>query len=159
MKPKPATSALLVFCLFSCGQSEAITSTRTINSLDELPYSDNHLASHVLAYTSSCTETVESSGIQDGTFGHAFYILQGQASAHVFGHLNYSTGCTVVCLERGTPRALVARPMPHRYWINGAVDLDGDGREIEKMDLNDFVNSDGCGQVEYGVVNFLDEVS
>jgi hypothetical protein len=157
LKPKPA-SATVALLLFSYGQSEAIASTRAIKSIDELPYSDNHLASHVLAYTSSCTETVESSGIKDGIFGHVFYMLQGDASARVFGHLN-SAGCTVVCLEKGTPRAVIARPMPRRYWIDGAVDLDGDGSEIVKMDLNDFLSSDGCGQVEYGVVNSLDGVS
>lgn len=79
---------------------------------------------------------------------------------HVFGHL-ISSGCAAACLEKGTPRYSVAQPMPHRYWINGKVDdLDGDGNEIvETLDFNEFMSSEGCGRVEYGTVNFLDDVS
>lgn len=157
MKPKPVLAALGVACFKSVASAAAVD---TVNSLDELPYdsSDNHLASHIFAYTSSCIQIVENSPVQDGIFSHKFYVLEGTAEEDVFGHLDSSVECKVACLEKGTPRSLVARPMPHRYWIDGMVDR-GDGTVTDEISLFDFVTSDGCGMVEYGFINYLDRVS
>jgi hypothetical protein len=132
----------------------------SISSLDDLPYdSANHLASHILAYTSTCTDIFnDEDDLRDELKYHIFIMLEGQASTNTFGHLpTFTSECIVACIEKATPKSVVARPMPHRYWINGKVNVDGDGN-IEEMSLSDFVRGDGCGQVEYGMLNFLDRV-
>jgi hypothetical protein len=142
-------------------QCKASAAPSVIRHLDDLPYdSENHLASHIFTYTSSCTSAIDASEIKEGIFSHEFYLLEGEAAVGVFGHLpSYPTTCTAACLEKGTPRSVAARPMPHRYWINGIVDIDGDGKTRVHLDLLDFLGSDGCGEVEYGFVNFLERVS
>lgn len=160
MKPKPGNVFLTAVILTHARWEAALASSRSIKSLDELPYdTNNHLYSHILAYTSSCTKAIADSGMKDGIFSHKFYLLEGDASTDVFGNLS-SSGCTAACLEKGTPRSVVARPMPHRYFIDGQVnDLDEDGKEItHSMSLKEFMSSEGCGRVEYGSINFLDEV-
>ena len=89
----------------------------------------------------------------------------------VFGHLNLVASssedgegdetlkCAAVCLEKGTLETVVKRPLPHRYWVDGTVDQDGDGRRVDDMTFMDFVFSDGCGKVEYGMVNYHENVS
>ncbi|KAL7476247.1 hypothetical protein ACHAW6_002120 [Cyclotella cf. meneghiniana] len=135
----------------------------TIRSLDDLPYDANdHLATHVFAYPSRCSSVVSyEHRIYSNIFHHKFVSLAGEALAAVFGHLNSAhqndddaSDCMAVCLEKGTPKSVVARPLPHRYWRNGAVDQDGKGTDIEQMSLVDFLYSDGCGKVEYGMVNY-----
>ena len=173
MKPKPVLAALGV-ASSSSFKSAALSSAapdNTVNSLDELPYDDTnnsddssskqqrlHLASHIFAHTSSCTDAIESDNVHDGIFSHTFYLLEGAAAQEVFGHLDSSVECKVACLEKGTPRSLVSRPMPHRYWMDGIVDR-GDGTGMGQMSLMEFLGSEGCGMVEYGVINYLDRVS
>jgi hypothetical protein len=130
----------------------------TISSLADLPYDSNgHLSSHVLAFPSRCFDAFDDPRMPSGIFDHQFVMLQGAAFHSVFGHLPPSTSdkdCMAACLERGTPGQVVARPLPHRYWRNGKVDQDGDGSRMEDMSLLDFLYSDGCGKVEYGMVNY-----
>lgn len=159
------------------------TSIEVINSLSQLPYDENdHLSTHIFAYTSSgCNEIDHDPAAKDGMLGHTFIKLEGQAAEDVFGHLpkqqiatttdynndNNEDGeeqrnndCKAVCLEKGTPKQVIARPLPHRYWRNGVVDQDGDGKRVEEMERAvDFLYSDGCGRVEYGFVNYHDSVS
>lgn len=141
---------------------------RTISSLSELRYNgDDRLAGHVFAYPAGeCADIVEKDGkIFDGVWGHEFTALEGQAYADVFGHLEGIDGsagppkgvksdrdCVAACLERGTLRRVVARPLPHRYWNRGEVDDEGEMKKVENFDR--FLSSDGCGKVEYGFVNY-----
>ncbi|KAL7502996.1 hypothetical protein ACHAXN_000852 [Cyclotella atomus] len=143
--------------------SSSSSSIPTISSLDSLPYDENgHLSTHILAIPSRCSEKLDDPRVPSGIFGHRKVLLEGEASAAVFGHLlgdddggdDDEAKCAAVCLEKGTIRSVVARPLPHRYWLDGAVDQDGDGRRVEEMTLLDFVYSDGCGKVEYGMVNY-----
>lgn len=159
MNPKPIVFVATAIA-FACLNLLVFVESSTIKTLDELPYdANNHLSSHVLAYPSSCIATIRAAtGIYDGIFLHQFYELKDDAASSVFGHLS-NVGCNVACLEKGTPKAVVARPMPHKYWMDGIVDNNGDGKEIERMGLEEFVSSEGCGQVEYIFVNFLDRVS
>ena len=159
MKPNPVDTLLATTIILVCLNVLVPAESSIIKTLDELPYdTSNHLSSHVLAYSSSCIAAIRAStGIYDGIFSHRFYELTGDAASSVFGHLS-NKGCNVACLEKGTPKAIVARPMPHRYWMDGVVDNNGDGKEIEHMGLEEFVSGEGCGQVEYVCVNFLDRV-
>ena len=129
---------------------------------NQFPYDANaRLSTHVLAFPSSCTDALTSDPrVPNGIFRHAFHALSDDALSDVFGHLNLHDGqCAAVCLEKGTLRSVVKRPLPHRYWVDGTVDQDGDGRRVEEMSFMDFVYSDGCGRVEYGLVNYHDNVS
>ena len=136
----------------------------TISSLSSLPYDANaRLSTHVLAFPSRCIDALSDPRIPDGIFHHAFYALEDDALHDVFGHLNLEDGetlkCAAVCLEKGTLETVVKRPLPHRYWVDGTVDQDGDGRRVDDMTFMDFVFSDGCGKVEYGMVNYHENVS
>ena len=154
MKFSKSTSLLLSILTHSTDSA----SIPTVSTLDDLPYDSNdRLSTHVLAYPSRCSDLVSGTGsLRDGIFHHAFYSLQGEAHRQVFGHFDDEAECMVVCLEKGTPRSVVARPLPHRYWRDGEVDLDGTGEDnnVQQMSLPDFVWSDGCGKVEYGMVNY-----
>jgi len=86
-------------------------------------------------------------------YGHQFLALEGKAFRDVFGEeAEFPSSpasvrdCQAVCLELGTLKSVVARPLPHRYW----------GREEAKRQLYDFMLSDSCGRVEYGFVNYQD---
>ena len=165
MKPtattKAASWALALALQLQSATSEGGAAPH-ISSLDALPYDSNdHLATHVLAVPSRCVETVDYR-LAEGVLGHRLYALEGgsEAMGAVFGHLagDGDEKCMAACLERGTPRSVVARPLPHRYWRDGTVDQDGDGQRMEEMSLLDFAYSDGCGKVEYGMVNYHDQV-
>lgn len=133
----------------------------TISSLDSLPYDENNrLSTHVLAYPSHCADKLDDPRIPDGLFHHRKISVEGDALRAIFGHIpNDDNRCMAACLEKGTEESVVARPLPHRYWIDGYVDQDGDGKRMEEMTLLDFVYSDGCGKVEWGMVNYHDRVS
>ncbi len=139
----------------------------TILDLSELPYNeDNRLATHIFAYPAgACAELIDSdNSVWDGNHGHAFVALDGEAYRNVFGHLEGFVSdsppttvesfhdCLAVCLERGTDRSIVARPLPHKYWQYG--EKDDEGEMIEVDNISEFFSSDSCGRVEYGFVNY-----
>jgi hypothetical protein len=170
MKLSTASFHLLLSLLTSSVANGSIESQDdanllTISSLDNFPYDENnHLASHILAIPSRCHDKLDDPRVPNHIFHHQKVLLEGEASDAVFGHLllgdnNDEGACAAVCLEKGTNKSVVARPLPHRYWLDGKVDQDGDGRRVEDMTLLDFIYSDGCGKVEYGMVNYHERVS
>ena len=161
MKPTTTTKAAWALALLTLlPPATPSDPTPTISSLSALPYDTNdRLSSHILAVPSHCIDTVDYR-LAQGVLGHHLYALTNEATNAVFGHLNPQPDeCLAACLEQGTPRSVVARPLPHRYWREGKVDQDGDGERVEEMNLMDFVYSDGCGKVEYGMVNYHERVS
>ena len=157
------TLPLLALALTSSGAEAA----PTISSLSDLPYSeDDRLEGHIFAYPAGeCASLVESdTSIHDGQWGHKFVALEGEAYGAVFGHLEGVDAsappadaksfhdCFAACLEKGTHRDVVARPLPHRYWQKGEVDDEGTINKVESADA--FLTSDSCGKVEYGFVNY-----
>jgi len=154
----------LLLLLHQSAPSVASADIPTISSLNDLPYDTNdHLVTHVFAYPARCSESLRDSRLFNGIFHHAFYALTDDAERRVFGHFSSEAdtdaNCMAVCLEKGTLKSVVARPLPHRYWNGGQVDRDGDGTHVVQMDLMDFMYSDGCGKVEYGMVNYHERVS
>lgn len=138
-----------------------------VRDLSELPYNEDHrLATHIFAYPAGpCAQLINTDvSMWDGNHGHAFVELDGLAYRDVFGHLGGTNSdappttaenfrdCPAVCLEKGTDRNLVARPLPHRYWQYGKKD--DEGEMIEVGSVNEFFGSDSCGRVEYGFVNY-----
>lgn len=143
----------------------------TITSLADLPYNeDNRLSTHIFAYPAGkCAALIDSDKkIADGRWEHKFVALDGEAYGAVFGHLegvdasspptdvNSFHDCMAVCLERGTLQSVVARPLPHRYWKKGQVDNEGEMVEVDNMDR--FLATDACGQVEYGFVSYHENI-
>lgn len=142
----------------------------TITSLDELSYNeDDRLSEHIFAFPAGeCASFIESDDtIFDGQWRHKFVALGGEAYAAVFGHLEGVDGaagpptgaksvldCHAACLEKGTMRKVVARPLPHRYWKKGKVEDEGKVTDVELIFR--FLTSDACGKVEYGFVNYHD---
>lgn len=138
----------------------------TILDLADLPFNeDNRLAEHIFAYPAGvCATLIDSDKtMKDGHHGHKFVALDGEAYNDVFGHLqdvpnspptnaNSFYDCLAVCLEKGTNRSVVARPLPHRYWQYGEKDDEGEMVEVDAIDS--FFGSDSCGRVEYGFVNY-----
>ena len=147
-------------------------SITTISNLDDLPYDENdHLSTHIFAYPSGkCASLLKDGNVvqfDDGDFGHQWIGLDGEAFNSVFGHhleegsaqllftndddddkiTNFNKDCVAVCLEKGTLRNIVARPLPHRYFIHGNVDQDGDGRKIDETTVQQFFMSDSCAKV------------
>jgi len=162
------SSALLLPLLLSLPSQNGVHAAPTITSLDELEYNeDNRLANHIFAYPAGkCASLIDAdSTIYDGEWGHKFIALDGDAYHKVFGHLEGVDGsagpptavdsykdCFTACLEKGTLRSVVARPLPHRYWNRGIVEDEGEKKQVENMDA--FITSDACGKVEYGFVNY-----
>ena len=164
---KPA----LLLPLLSLLSHNGIHAASTISSLTDLPYNeDNRLSTHIFAYPAGqCASLIDAdTTIYEGQWDHKFVALEGDAFSAVFGHLegvdaaapptnvNSFHDCLAVCLERGTLQSVVARPLPHRYWKNGEVE---DEDEIIKVDTMDqFLTSDACGKVEYGFINYHDNL-
>jgi hypothetical protein len=133
------------------------------SSLSDLPFDENdHLSTHILAVPAGkCASLLkDAADFDDGSFGHQWMELKGEASKSVFGHLeafadfpeddevtDFNEDCLAVCLEKGTLREVVARPLPHRYFIQGEVDQDGDGGRVDEMTLQNFFMSDSCARV------------
>ena len=133
------------------------------SSLSELPFDENdHLSTHILAVPAGKCASLLSDAFdfEDGSFGHHWMELNGEAFESVFGHLetfadfpkdnevtDFNTDCLAVCLERGTLREVVARPLPHRYFVQGKVDQDGDGGRVDEMTALNFFMSDSCAKV------------
>ena len=139
-----------------------------ITTLSDLPFNDdNRLTSHIFAYPAGkCASLVDAdTTIHDGIWEHKFFALEGEAYRSVFGHLEGVPesppsadevtsfhDCLAVCIERGSLQSVVARPLPHRYWKYGQK-LD-ELNAIEMENIASFLNSDSCGKVEYGFVNY-----
>ena len=154
-QPKAAPIVGLALSLLSSAAQEI----PAISSLaDNLPFDSNdRLSTHIFAFPQGeCASLVQADeDIHDGIYGHKFVALEGQAFQDVFGEdaiipVSPATtqDCQAVCLELGTMKSVVARPLPHRYW----------GEQEEKKSLFDFLLSDSCGKVEYGFVNYNDTV-
>ena len=138
----------------------------TILNLADLPFNeDNRLVEHIFAYPAgACATLIDSDHTMiDGNYGHKFVALAGGAYKDVFGHLEGVSDspptnadsfrdCLAVCLEKGTSQSVVARPLPHRYWHYGQKDDQGDMVKVDTINI--FFNSDSCGKVEYGFVNY-----
>eukprot|EP00578_Thalassiosira_sp_NH16_P024176 CAMPEP_0181101030 /NCGR_PEP_ID=MMETSP1071-20121207/13524_1 /TAXON_ID=35127 /ORGANISM="Thalassiosira sp., Strain NH16" /LENGTH=526 /DNA_ID=CAMNT_0023183829 /DNA_START=83 /DNA_END=1663 /DNA_ORIENTATION=- len=136
----------------------------TITSLADLPYNeDDRLSNHIFAYPAGkCASFIDPDN--DGMWQHKFVALDGEAYGAVFGHLedvdaaappadaDSFLDCLAVCLEKGTLRSVVARPLPHRYWKNGEVDDEGEHVRVD--DVVKFLTTDSCGKVEYGFVSY-----
>ena len=134
----------------------------SVSNLSDLPFDENdHLSSHFLAVPAgSCGSLLKDAvDFKEGVHGHKWVGLEGEAFESVFGHLgdyedysgeevaDFNTDCLAVCLEKGTLREVVARPLPHRYFVEGAVDQDGDGERVDEMNLQNFFMSDSCAKV------------
>ncbi|KAL7495871.1 hypothetical protein ACHAWT_004204 [Skeletonema menzelii] len=141
------------------------------SNLSDLPFDENdHLSTHVLAVPAGkCGSLLKPKvDFRDGSHGHKWMTLGGEAFESVFGHLgayadfsdekvtDFNKDCLAVCLEKGTLREVVARPLPHRYFVKGKVDQDGDGERVEERNVQQFFLSDSCAKVEYGFVNYHD---
>lgn len=165
MKP---TQQLLFFILLipSLLNGGTAAVSPILTTLSDLPFNDdNRLTSHVFAYPAGkCASLIDAeTTIRDGEWDHKFVSLDGEAYKAVFGHLlddplpsnndiKSLRDCLAVCIERGTLRSVVARPLPHRYWKYGhKID---EGKDIEMSSIASFLNSDSCGKVEYGFVNY-----
>lgn len=156
--------------LLSLASQHDASAAPTISSLTELAYNeDNRLSNHFFAYPAGkCASLIDSDEkIFDGQWGHEFVALEGEAYGDVFGHLEGVDGsagpptevdtfmdCLAVCLEKGTLQSVVARPLPHRYWKEGVV-MD-EKEPVEVPNMNRFLTSDSCGQVEYGFISYHD---
>jgi hypothetical protein len=172
MKPTQLLRLLLLPSLLTGSTAAAASEssvTPTITTLSDLPFNDDHrLTNHIFAYPArKCASLVETdTTIHDGIWGHKFVALDGEAYTAVFGHIENVPDapsnnneevqsfrdCVAVCIERGTLRDVVARPLPHRYWRYGHK-LDED-RDVELTDIVSFLHSDSCGKVEYGFINY-----
>ena len=176
------TLLIVLYCIIfssllankASGGSTNETDKKVISSLDELPFDDenDHLSTHIFAYPAGkCASLVnDAMDIKNGDFGHQWMGLDGEAFTSVFGHLgddddegiiiasdetkitNFNTDCVAVCLEKGTLRTVVARPLPHRYFNHGKVDQDGDGGRVDEMTVDNFYMSDSCAKVSTYVV-------
>ena len=160
---------LLVLNQHIVSHATAVSPT-IITLLSELPFNeDNRLSKHIFAYPAGkCASLINTDdSIFDGQWGHTFMALDGDAYRAVFGHLDgidVTNGvpsddtvqtfhdCTAACLEKGTHKDVVARPLPHRYWNKGTKDDEGIIEEVDNV--NDFLRSDSCGKVEYGFINY-----
>ena len=136
---------------------------KVVSSLEELPFDKNgHLSTHIFAYPAGKCSTLlnEAVDVSDGEFGHQFMGIDGEAFKSVFGHLEgvvgfpsgddvteFNRDCLAVCLEKGTLRKVVARPLPHRYFVHGHVDQGGDDGQVNRMTVQDFFMSDSCAKV------------
>lgn len=162
------TLLIVLYCIISLLANKASggsTDKKVISSLDELPFDENgHLTTHIFAYPAGkCASLVnDATDIKNGDFGHQWAELDGEAFTSVFGHLaddqgiiasdenkitNFNSDCVAVCLEKGTLRTVVARPLPHRYFNHGKVDQDGDGGRVDEMTVDRFFMSDSCAKV------------
>ncbi|KAL7449332.1 hypothetical protein ACHAWC_001400 [Mediolabrus comicus] len=176
------TLIIVLYCIISLlannasGGTTNETDKKVISSLDDLPFDENdHLSTHIFAYPAGkCASLVnDATDIKNGDFGHQWLGLDGEAFTSVFGHLggdddegiiasdenkitNFNTDCVAVCLEKGTLRTVVARPLPHRYFSHGKVDQDGDGGRVDEMTVDNFYMSDSCAKVEHGFINYHD---
>lgn len=157
---KPAVLLPLISLLAT---QHGIDAALTISNLSDLPYNeDNRLDRHIFAYPAGkCAELIDSDdSVFDGQWGHTFLALEGEARDAVFGHLGEEErptidsfrDCVAACIEKGTLRSVVARPLPHRYWRFG--EKDDEGEMVNVPNIRDFLTSDSCGQVEYGFVNY-----
>lgn len=161
---------LLFLSLLLTTGAKAASPPPTLTTLSDLPFNDdNRLISHIFAYPAGkCATLIDAdTTIRDGEWDHKFVALDGEAYTAVFGHLHENDSppltsndeniqslrdCLAVCLERGTLRSVVARPLPHRYWKYGhKIDED---KDIEVRNISSFLNSDSCGKVEYGFINY-----
>lgn len=157
--------------LFSTATVVVADSFSTAATLADLPYDENkHLSDHIFAIPAGkCASLLQNSAdFYDGSFGHQWMELSGEAFDSVFGHLgsledfsreemtNFDTDCLAVCIEKGTSHETVARPLPHRYFVQGKVDHYGDGEEVEEKTVQNFFMSDSCAKVEYGFINYHD---
>jgi len=161
------TKSALLLPLLSILSHDEVQAATTIEFLADLPYNeDDRLSTHIFAYPAGkCASLIDSdTTIREGQWGHEFVALDGEAFGAVFGHLEGVDAasppsdvksfrdCLAACLEKGTQRSVVARPLPHRYWKRGQVEDEGEIREVENMDR--FLTSDSCGKVEYGFINY-----
>ena len=132
------------------------------SNLSDLPFDENdHLSTHILAVPAgSCGSLLKDAvNVREGVHGHKWIGLEGKAFESVFGHYgdyadfsgeevtDFNDDCLAVCLEKGTLREVVARPLPHRYFVQGKVDQDGDGERVDEMSLQTFFMSDSCAKV------------
>lgn len=166
---KPTQPIVLLPLLLSL-LARAKAASPTLTTLSDLPFNDDdRLTSHIFAYPAGkCASLIDAeTTIRDGDLDHKFVALDGEAYTAVFGHLDENdTGsskdddehinsfrdCVAVCIERGTLRSVVARPLPYRYWNYGhKIDEE---KDIEMRSIASFLNSDSCGKVEYGFVNY-----
>ena len=140
----------------------AVKTIPSVSNLSDLPFDENdHLSTHVLAVPNGkCGSLLKPNvDFRDGSHGHKWMTLEGEAFESVFGHLgaytdfsdekvtDFNNDCLAVCLEKGTLREVVARPLPHRYFVKGKVDQDGDGERVEERNVQGFVMSDSCAKV------------
>lgn len=149
--------------LSSTGSAAADKNIPTASNLSVLPFDENeHLSTHILAVPAGkCWSLLEPNlDFKYGSFGHIWMALEKEAFESVFGHLgvayadfsdakvtDFNKDCLAVCLEKGTPREVVARPLPHRYFVKGTVDQDGDGERVEEKSVQKFAMSDSCAKV------------
>jgi len=166
------TRTLLAIIYSIALSGDVVEAISRAGNLSDLPFDENdHLSTHVLAVPAGkcgsllLEDTVD---FEDGSHGHQWMELEGEAFDSVFGHLgayadfssdevtDFNTDCLAVCLEKGTLREVVARPLPHRYFLQGKVDQDGDGMRVTEASVQQFVMSDSCAKVEYGFVNYHD---
>ena len=165
---KPTQPIVLLPLLLSL-LARAKAASPTLTTLSDLPFNDDdRLTSHIFAYPAGkCASLIDAeTTIRDGDLDHKFVALDGEAYTAVFGHLdendtdaskddehiNSFRDCVAVCIERGTLRSVVARPLPYRYWNYGhKIDEE---KDIEMRSIASFLNSDSCGKVEYGFVNY-----
>ena len=169
------TLIIVLYCIISLLANKAsggsTNEEKVISSLDDLPFDENdHLSTHIFAYPAGkCASLVnDAMDIKNGDFGHQWLGLDGEAFTSVFGHLgsddegiiasdenkitNFNTDCVAVCLEKGTLRTVVARPLPHRYFSHGKVDQDGDGGRVDEMTVDNFYMSDSCAKVSTYII-------
>jgi hypothetical protein len=164
---------IFYFIALSTTTGVGVEANALASSLSDLPFDENdHLSTHVLAVPAGkCASLLkDAADFGDGSFGHQWVELEGEAFKSVFGHLkafsdfpeddevtDFNKDCLAVCLEKGTLREVVARPLPHRYFIQGEVDQDGDGDRVDKMTLQAFFMSDSCARVSansYVIMSF-----
>ena len=132
------------------------------SSLSDLPFDKNdHLSTHILAVPAGTCGSLLKNAVdfKKGTHGHKWIGLEGEAFESVFGHYgkyadysgeevtDFDNDCLAVCLEKGTLREVVARPLPHRYFVQGKVDQDGDGERVDETSLQNFFMTDSCAKV------------
>ena len=157
------TGTLLAIIYSIALSGDVVEAISRAGNLSDLPFDENdHLSTHVLAVPAGkcgsllLEDTVD---FEDGSHGHQWMELEGEAFDSVFGHLgayadfssdevtDFNTDCLAVCLEKGTLREVVARPLPHRYFLQGKVDQDGDGMRVTEASVQQFVMSDSCAKV------------